>query len=235
MLGAGSNDNIPVSRIACKTHRLINSRHPTVGVFDRVASPDQARAAMLIEQLTNPRNTAISERFARIPAKELVLGQSGATMIMASFIHTYETGGRFHSAQLGAWYASFSITTAIRETVYHQYRRLRQSHMEIRGTITQLRELVSNIHADFHDIRGLQGAMPDVYAKEDYTHSQPLAFALRKSGSNGVCYASVRHETGENIAVFKPSLLPPVQQGDHYQYEWYTDAELVIRKLTNVA
>jgi RES domain-containing protein len=234
MPGAGSNDNIPVSRVACKTHRLINSKHPAVGIFDRVATPDQAKAAMLIEQLTNPRTTKVSERFAHIPAGELVLGKPGATFIMAAFIHTSEEGGRFNTEEMGAWYASFTVDTAIRETVYHQYSRLKQSRMNIHGTIIQLRELVSSLNTDLHDIRNVQGIRPELYDAQDYIQSQRFGASLRQAGSNGICFRSVRHAGGENVAVFKPSLLPPVIQGDHYQYEWYNDPEPVIRKLTSV-
>jgi len=235
MPGAELNDNIPVKRISNITHRLINSRHPAVGVFDKVATRDQAIAAMLVEQLTNPRHTSASERFFRIPEGELVLGKPGATFIMGAFIHTGEGGGRFHTEELGAWYASLSIETALREMAHHQYIRLKKSHMDINGTIIQLRELVARVNADFHDLCDLERTRPELYDANDYSHSQSLANGLRSANSNGICYKSVRHMGGENLVVFKPPLLPPIQQGDHYQYEWCKDSEPVISKLTNIS
>jgi RES domain-containing protein len=234
MLGVGSNDNIPVTRMSCRTYRLINSRHPTVGVFDRVANRDQAIAAILIEQLTNSRNTGIAERLAKIPEKECIFGQPGATLIMGAFVHTSEEGGRFNTEVIGAWYASLVLETAIRETVYHQYCRLRKSRMNLHGTVIQLRELITQVNAEFHDLRNAVRSMPALYDRDDYAPAQQFAEGLRKASSNGICYKSVRHENGDNLAVFKPSLLPPVHQGDHYQYEWYNDPEPVVRKLTNI-
>lgn len=227
-------DKIPLCELNQKTHRLISSRHPTVGVFDTVADNDQLKAAILIEQLTNPRNTKLDERLARIPKQELVLGKPGATLVMAAFIHTYEEGGRFHQEDLGAWYAAFRIETAIKETTHHNYVRLSKSRMDIRGTIIQLRELISKVNASFHDIRGVSMS-ESVYDRGDYSQSQLIGAGLRNSNSNGICFRSVRDPEGENVVVFKPSLLPPIQQGDHYQYEWNSDTpDPVVNKLTNL-
>jgi len=44
------------SRIRRKTHRLIASKYPTVGIFDDLASdPGDVRAAFILEALTNDR------------------------------------------------------------------------------------------------------------------------------------------------------------------------------------
>ncbi|HWH83979.1 MAG TPA: RES domain-containing protein, partial [Burkholderiaceae bacterium] len=47
---------VPTASVAWRTsHRLIPSRYPTVGLYDRVADPADLDAVFAIESLTNPR------------------------------------------------------------------------------------------------------------------------------------------------------------------------------------
>ena len=47
------------ARFTARTHRLIASRFPTVGVFDDIAdSEEELRVAFLLEDLTNRRSHA---------------------------------------------------------------------------------------------------------------------------------------------------------------------------------
>jgi hypothetical protein len=223
----------PVAPINANTHRLIASRYPPVGIFDSVASRDDAAEAMNLESLTNDRLSIPLQRLQLIPESEGVFGQLGAHIIMAAFLHADARGGRFTDSRLGAWYASFEIDTAIEETVYHHTRRLALSDAGFRQTI-QMRELIAPINEQFHDIRGLQHDRAELYLSEDYSRSQPFGAALREAGSNGICYDSVRRSGGINIAVYKPMLLIGHQQGDHYQYQWTGSSDPAVTKLTNV-
>lgn len=220
-----------ISAIAAQTHRLIASRWPTIGVFDSVASAQDAQEAMLLEGLTNDRLSA--QKLALIPVHEVVVGQPGASIIMAAFLHPNPEGGRFSDNALGAWYSSFELQTAIDETIYHHKRRLSRSDAGYNQTI-QMRELVAPIHEEFHDIRGQRSVRPDLYLLSDYAHSQPFGVALRGAGSNGVCYDSVRREGGTNLVVYRPPLLVGFLQGDHFQYHWTGSPDPQVVKLTNV-
>ena len=184
---------------------------------------------MELEMLTNARHRAES----RLPKEQLVFGQPGASMINAAFIHTAEHGGRFHGPELGAWYCAFSIETAIRETVYHHSRRLACSAAGYYHTI-QMRELIARPRAAFHDIRGRRTELPALYDPNDYTASQAFGRTLRAAGSKGIVYDSVRDDEGICLAVFDPRLIPPVDQGDHYQYVWTGRAEPNVVRLTSV-
>jgi RES domain-containing protein len=218
-----------LARLRQRTHRLIASRWPTIGVFDGLVSPEDAEAAMELEMLTNARHRAES----RLPKEPLVFGQPGASMINAAFIHTDERGGRFHGPELGAWYCAFSIETAIRETVHHHSRRLACSAAGFYQTI-QMRELIARPNAAFHDIRGRKGELATLYDPDDYTASQAFGRSLRAAGSKGIVYDSVRHDGGTCLAVFDPWLIPPVHQGDHYQYVWTGNADPAVLRLTSV-
>jgi RES domain-containing protein len=219
----------PLTLLRQRTHRLIASRWPTIGVFDDLVSAEDAEAAMELEMLTNGRHRAES----RLPKEQLVFGQPGASMINAAFVHTDERGGRFHGPALGAWYCAFSVETAIRETVYHHTRRLLHSAAGLHQTI-QMRELVCQPAAAFHDLRGRKAELAAIYDPDDYAVSQTLGGQLRAAGSKGIVYDSVRHDGGTCLAVFDPWLIPPVQQGDHFQYAWTGGREPDVVKLAAV-
>ena len=116
------------SRIRRKTHRLIASKYPTVGVFDDLTSdPGDLRVAFALEAMTNDRIAA--QRINLLPDEEIISGPvgSGASIVMAAFLHADQAGGRFTDSRLGGWYAAFELETAIAETLYHNDRRLRLS------------------------------------------------------------------------------------------------------------
>ncbi len=225
-------NDIPISHFRSRTHRLIASRWPTVGVFDTVSSPEDLEDALLLESLTNDRVTETLTRLGRIDRGEWVVDQPGATMIMAAFCHPAPGGGRFSTDALGAWYCATEIETAITETVYHHTRRLAHSASGFRHTI-QMRELISVLDSPMHDIRGLRAIHPDLYDPENYAASQMFGETLRRSGSNGILFQSVRRAGGENAVVFRPSLLPPVLQGDHFDYRWSGRPEPTVVRITN--
>lgn len=223
-----------------KTHRLIASRFPTVGVFDDLTSdPQDLRAAFLLESLTNDRLAA--KRLGLLPDHEIISGVSGsgASIVMAAFLHADEAGGRFTDSRLGGWYASFELETAFAETLHHNTRRLNLSAGGFPNRI-QMRELVTTINTELVDVRGQQNTQPKLYHKTDYSASQAFAGNLRfpKSGApeNGIVFDSVRRKAGTTLCLFWPSKVPlPVIQADHYEYQWNPKGEVTVVKLTRVA
>lgn len=218
-----------------RTHRLIASRFPTIGVFDDIAADEEElRVAFLLENLTNPR---VQGRLAILPAGELVGGPSGS-IVMAAFLHASDDGGRFNDGDLGAWYASLDLATAFAETVHHHERRLRASAAGFPAKI-QMRELSARTRAELLDLRGAQESHPDLYDLTDYQASQAFARAHRwpyaEAGEDGFVFDSVRKAGGTNICLFRPRALSlPVTQGDHYEYIWDAAGNLTIVKLTLV-
>lgn len=227
------------SRIRRKTHRLIASKHPTVGVFDDLTSdPGDLRVAFILETLTNDRLAA--QRINLLPDEEIIAGPvgSGASIVMAAFLHADEAGGRFTDGRLGGWYAAFDLETAIAETMHHNDRRLRLSTGGFPNRI-QIRELIVKISADLIDARDLQKERPELYRDTDYSASQAFASEIRWPKSsppeNGVVFDSVRRKNGMNVCIFWPSKVPlPVVQGDHFEYQWDAAGHPTVVKLTNV-
>lgn len=222
--------NWPVSRLSgTRTHRLIASRWPTVGVFDDLVSTADAEAAMELEGATNDRLTGALGRLKAIPEGDIAIG-SGASIVMAAFLHG--DAGRFNGANLGAWYASLDLPTAIAETVYHHDRRLRVSAGAF-PTMIQMRELVSSPTANLIDLRRGAGQAPELYDPADYTRSQPFGEEARGRGMDGIWFKSVR-ATGQNVVIYRPRLLVPVVQADHFEYAWDRGGAIEVKRLTSV-
>lgn len=229
--GESQGDKFQQSALTGQTYRMIASRYPTVGVFDTVAEPDDLEAIMMLEGWTNDRISRQLGKLYSIPREEWVVGQPNAHIIMAPFCHTNKGGGRFNSEKLGAWYGALTSDTAIIETVYHSSKKLKEANGLFNARI-QMRQLLSFPKVAFEDMRGLSSQMQDVFDPNSYEVSQKLADELRLAGSHGILFDSVRDPNGANIAVFKPKLLPPVTQGDHYEYRWNGTAQPDIIKLT---
>jgi RES domain-containing protein len=220
----------PILKFKDRTHRLIASRWPTIGVFDDVMSAEDAIAALELEAATNDRLTDALGRLRAIPEAEWAIGNAGgATLAMAAFLHPAETGGRFNSPQLGAWYAACDIDTAIDETAYHHHKRLVASTGGFPSRI-QMRELLSKPDVDLIDVRAEDG----YHAPDDYGPSQAFGEAIRNAGHDGIFYLSVRRRGGNNVAIYKPRRLLPVIQGDHYEYVWDAAGTFNAARLTGV-
>jgi hypothetical protein len=207
-----------VARVAWRPcYRVVPSRFPPIQLFERVADPADLDAVFAIEALTNDRLREQVGDLARVPPDERVTGP-GAGYVMAAFTHLAPGGGRFTDGSAGAYYAARSLATAIAETTYHRARFLaatREPPMEL-----DMRVLVATLDAELHDVRGLGAARPELYHPEDYAASQAFARELRRAGSDGVVFDSVRDPGGECVAVFRPRLVEGCRQGKHLTYVW---------------
>lgn len=211
-------DAIPRTREPwARSARIVSSRFPPVGLFDRVADPEDLDAVFALEALTNPRLRDQVGQIALMPPEERLSGP-GTTPIMAAFTHLNPAGSRFTDGTYGIYYAGRTLETAIRETVFHREQFMRASreppmHLE-------MRVYYADLDAEFHDIRGLRAKLPGVYAPDSYADSQPFGRALRATQSWGIYYDSVRDPGGECAAVFRPRAISPVTQGPHLVYGW---------------
>ncbi len=208
--------------------RLIPSRFPVTGLFDRVADPADLEAVFELEGWTNDRISNELGLLHTIPRDEWVAGKSMASVIMAAFCHPSAGGGRFSGDDRGAWYAARSIETAIAESVHQRTREVGESGGY--ETRMQLRVYLADLSARFHDVRSVRGAAA-VHDPDDYSASQRLARALLHAGSNGIVYRSVRHQGGECVACFRPRLVDNVRVGGHYEFRWEGRPDPVVRKL----
>jgi hypothetical protein len=222
-----------LAQVRGETHRLINSRYPTIGVFDDLdATPVEIEAAFRAEMLTNPRLDPAIDRLRGLPPGAMVQGES-ASIVMAAFIHASPEGGRFTGPDLGGWYAACDLDTAVAETVHHNTRRLAASTGGFPNRI-QLRELLAQIDMPMADLRGADAAP----LLDPASHAAGQAFAAavrwprRPDGLEALVYPSVRRAGGENICIFRPSAVPrPIVQGCHLEYRWDATGALTVERL----
>lgn len=205
----------PVKRIRwAHAYRIVPSRFPPVGVFDRIADPADLDALFAIEALTNPRLREEAGALRLVPRERRISGP-GSTPVMAAFTHLNPEGSRFSDGTWGVFYAAHSVATAVEETVYHRERFLAAT-AEPAADI-EMRCYRTSIDSKLHDLRGGWGAEQ---AADSYAASVVLARELRAAGSNGVVYDSARHSGGECLAAFYPDVVAPCVQAQHLIYRW---------------
>lgn len=201
------------------THRLIPSCYPTKGILDEITTPEDLKLIWELESWTNDRINAQLGLLNRIPDEEWILSPvSNATIIMAAFCHPSPEGGRFNTSFLGAWYSSFDLETAIKETAYHRHKEFTEVGKQ-EGHVC-MRQYLSDFNAEFHDIRDDFKTWKDIYDPDSYKASQEFSEFLKKIGSNGILYNSVRLPKNYCIVSFRPTLVQNVQQGSHFNYYW---------------
>ncbi len=213
--------------------RLIASRYPTAGLFDRVAKPADVDAMIELEGWTNDRITGELGILNAVPRDEWVTGRPMDSVIMAAFCHPPPGGSRFSGEERGAWYAARTLETAIVESTYRRTQELRE--VGSFDTRVEMRVYLADFSARFHDVRTPGNRRPAfwnaVYDPNSYHTSQTLGRRLLESGSNGIVYRSVRHAPGECLACFRPRLIRNVRAGGHYEYQWDGSPEPRVRRL----
>lgn len=198
-------------------YRIIPSRFPPVGLFDKVARAEDLDAVFQIEAMTNDRLRDEVGDLALVPPEDRVSGP-GATPIMAAFTHLNPAGSRFTEGSFGVFYAALTLETAIAETKHHRTKFLAATDEPPQEI--DMRVYAVGLAADLHDIRPLAASHPYLYDPDNYATAQGLASELRDAGADGIRYWSVRHEGGECAAAFRPRILSNCRQERHLCYVW---------------
>ena len=136
---------------------------------------------------------------------------------------------RFNNGQLGAWYAGLALKTSIAEVAHHLRREAgfrRLSEMRI-----QYRSYTARLAGDYVDIRNAQTTKPELYVPNDYSASQAFGEGIRMAGGSGIVYASLRHQSGTNVAAFRPRDILDVMQAAHYEITAPVTGKVIARTL----
>ncbi len=204
-------DDLPEAEAFRPAFRLIPSRFPPIGAFDTVATPADLAAVMELEGWTNDR--LVLHRLRRLPEAEWVFGRANASVIMAAYLHASPVGGRFNGPELGAWYASAALKTAVAEVGHHLRR---EAVDKRRGEASRdFRCYGCRIDGRHVDLRQPSDALTAILDPGSWRDSQPFGERLRAEGRDGILFPSLRHRGGENVAVFRPSLVGAVTQREH--------------------
>ena len=216
-----------------RTHRLIPSRFPPVGILNEVASPEDLTDIFELESWTNDRISEELGIIERIPPSEWVLGNPNATIIMAAFCHPRPGGSRFNDESVGAWYAALSLKTAHAEVLYHRQREL--AEVGVLNTSFVMRDYVAEFKTNFHSLLARDPKFENYYDPISYRASQELGTRLRNMGSNGIVYRSVRDPKGKCVVCFRPRQVLNVRQGSHFEYKLSDTYPPSIHKLNSNA
>jgi RES domain-containing protein len=198
-----------------RSHRLIPYRYSDRArpIVNRLAEDDDdlLRDLTELEGATNDRLLGESGKLPGITIIELVSGFPLAHIANASFTHAHPSGGRFNSAQRGAWYSAFEMETAQAEVAFHRSAELREVGWKPEEVSPYI-DYLADFRHEFHDIQG-DPDFEDCLNPNSYAASQTLGLQLLTSGSAGIVYPSVRCKDGVCIAGFRPPLVLNVQEG----------------------
>ena len=200
-----------------QSYRLIPSRYPTVGLYDRVADPADLDAVFAIEALTNPCIRDDIGQLQLVPPAERLSG-AGSTMVMAAFTHLNPEGSRFSDGSYGVYYAAQTLETAIAEVGHHRAVFLARTNEP--AIDVDLRAITATIQAELHDLRGLGHRGAALFDPDDYGVPQALGRQLRDAGSWGVQFASVRDHGGLCVGVFRPRAVRNARSTAHLALHW---------------
>ena len=204
-------------------HRLIPSRFTenTDSVLAPIAhNSDHLRDLFDIDNATNQRLLAESDRLSGIGVDELVFGIPNFRVINAAFTYPRPEGSRFNGPDRGAWYCSFELETALAEVIFHKTVEYTEINFFYDSVSYQL--YLANFSSEFHDIRQISG-QEKYLDPNSYEESQLLAAKLFEDESLGIIYPSVRIANGTNLACFRPALVGDVRKTDRYEFLWSGD------------
>jgi RES domain-containing protein len=210
--------NVPLALVEWRpSYRLIPSRYPTVGLYDRVADPADLDVVFAIEALTNPRLRDEVGQLQLVPPDERVSG-AGSSMVMAAFTHLNPEGSRFSDGSYGVYYAAHALETAVAEVSHH--RAIFLARTAEPATDVDLRVITATIASNLHDLRGLGPRGKPLLDPAGYGAPQALGGQLREAGSEGVVFPSVRHAGGECVGMFRPRAVRSARAGAHLALHW---------------
>ncbi len=198
--------------------RIIRSVYPPIDLFEDIADPADWALLLSAEQKTNPR---LMENVGNLdlvtPSRRV--GGPGASYLMAPFTHVSpDRPSRFSDGRFGVLYAGAAFDVALLETIHHHGRFMAKTN-EPAGWTSQFREIVLDVDAELHDLRG-EGVFTAALDPASYVESQRLAAQLRAAGSDGVVYPSVRRPGGDCVGLFHPDQAGRAVQGRHLDYHW---------------
>jgi len=198
------------------SYRLVPSRFPPVGLFDRVAAPEDLEDVLALEGMTNPRIREEAGEISLIPPEERVVGP-GTTPIMAAFTHLQPGGSRFSDGSFGVYYCAAGIETAIHETVYHRERFLAASGEP--PQMIEMRLYQAALAGELIVLENEAGSGTLLHP-DSYAASAAFGAEARRQGADGIRYPSVRHHAGTCAAAFRPRCLGRATQSRHFGYRW---------------
>jgi hypothetical protein len=212
--------SIPTNRVSWTgARRIIRSLFPPIDLFEDVAEPEDWPLLIAAEQKTNPRLMETLGALDLVPVGRRVSGP-GASYLMAPFTHvSRDRASRFTDGTFGILYVAERFETALLETMHHHARFMLRTN-EAPGWTSQFRELVLDVDAVLHDLRGDNPSFEPALNPDSHSESRQLGAAVRAAGSNGIVYSSPRDLSGQCVGLFYPDCVRNPIQARHIDYHW---------------
>ncbi len=211
------------------THRLIPAKYGGKSVLEALTLPAETIADLTeLDAATNERKLAERGGNLAIGPGELLYGVPEAHIVNAAFTHAGAGGGRFNSAQRGAWYAGVQLETSVEEVGYHKRRFLRDARIGERLSF-EYQDFLADFSGTFHflDESEKMTCLRAEPVPECYGGAQALAAMLLYAGGAGIVYPSVRHAGGTCVACFRPALVFHPRRGEAYRIGVKADEDAV--------
>jgi hypothetical protein len=199
-----------------ESYRIVHSRFPFIGIFDRIADPNDLEAILAIEARTNDRILDEAGAITLVRPKDRVNGP-GATPIMAAFTHTKPS--RFSDGSFGVYYAARRLPTAVAESKFHSERFYRATDEP--SADIDMRVYSARISGRFDGL--LTFAFSDARLDPNsYVASQAYARQIYDAGElDGVVYHSVRdHQHRPAVACLRPAAIRNCYSHSYLLYRW---------------
>lgn len=219
----------PSRRVPDRTTRLIPSRFPPIHAFEEVADPADLEAVFDLEGWTNDRQ--VVPRLAQLPRSQWVYGRPNASIVMAAFLHGAPGGLRFSGPELGAWYASTELMTAVLEVANGLRKEISLSALSRKRET--YRQYTARLGGRYVDIFGMH---PEFHEPDDATYPVTQAFGRQVRdggpalGLSGIRYESVRRPGHENWVCYNPVNVQDVIQIDHLEIDVPENGAVAVRK-----
>ena len=212
--------SVPIASVTWPAaRRIIRSLYPPIDLFEDIADPEDWPLLISAEQKTNPRLMESIGALDLVSLDRRIAGP-GATYLMAPFTHVSpDRPSRFTRGEYGVLYIAKRFETALLETMHHHARFMARA-AEPPGWTSQFRELVIDVSADLHDLRGGAAEVAPALDQYGYEEAQALAASLRTGGAEGLVYPSQRDPGGECAGLFYPNRASNLLQGRHLDYHW---------------
>jgi len=199
-------------------HRLINTKYPSIALFDDVASPEEFDMLYAIQSMTNPRLLDEVGDISLLNRCDIPFHcPRGRSYAVAPFTHINPHGGRFNDGLFGALYIASTEQTAALEVKYHQ----QKYWQNIEGLAYDrflFRELL--ITHNSSPVYVVDSGDAAILNPDCYSASQQLARNLKKEGYDAVEYPSVRSKNAVCWALFTPKSVCDVVQSYLLEMIW---------------
>ncbi|TMV09089.1 RES domain-containing protein [Ruegeria sediminis] len=218
--------------------RLIAATHHKPPVLrGLVDSDDEAEILAEIEGLTSARLVAERGKSPHFDPRELAwhrrkadLRVYGNTHVNAAFTYTRAGGNRFNSGDRGAWYCAWDVMVSVAEVAFHRTRELEYArHYQDTARYAEIHADFIGSFDDITDEPRHAALNPDPTL--GYPEGQSLAESLRRAGSRGLIYPSVRAPEGNCLVCFDPQAIQNVRPGASWELAWEGTPNYAIRQV----